>query len=373
MESVKFVRQNAREREFAAEVRKRVRAYFKENNKSIYGNYGMYLKTVIILSIYLVPFILILKTSISPWTALVFAVIMGIGEAGVGMSIMHDGVHHAYSSKKWVNNLASSTMFLLGSNIFNWKIQHNIKHHTFTNIFNYDPDISNLKIIRLSQFGPLKKYHRYQHFYAFPLYGLMTFSRLFGEIGVLLEYNRKGITKEQHVNPTWQLVKLIAIKIAYFAVIIGLPLYFTDFAFWQIIIGFVVLHLTAGMIMSTVFQMAHVVEGTDQFLADKDQQINNDWLVHQLHTTSDFGRKNGLFSWYIGGLDFQIEHHIFQNICHVHYPAIAGIVKSTAEEYGFTYNLKPNAFSALASHFRRLKELGSIQKPPETFTGMASV
>ena len=373
MESVKFVRQNAREREFAAEVRKRVRAYFKENNKSIYGNYGMYLKTVIILSIYLVPFILILKTSISPWTALVFAVIMGIGEAGVGMSIMHDGVHHAYSSKKWVNNLASSTMFLLGSNIFNWKIQHNIKHHTFTNIFNYDPDISNLKIIRLSQFGPLKKYHRYQHFYAFPLYGLMTFSRLFGEIGVLLEYNRKGITKEQHVNPTWQLVKLIAIKIAYFAVIIGLPLYFTDFAFWQIIIGFVVLHLTAGMIMSTVFQMAHVVEGTDQFLADKDQPINNDWLVHQLHTTSDFGRKNGLFSWYIGGLDFQIEHHIFQNICHIHYPAIAGIVKSTAEEYGFTYNLKSNAFSALASHFRRLKELGSIRKPHETFTGMASV
>ena len=136
MESVKFVRQNAREREFAAAVRKRVRAYFKENNKSIYGNFSMYLKTVIILSIYLVPFILILTTSISPWTALIFAVIMGIGEAGVGMSIMHDGVHHAYSSKKWVNNLASSTMFLLGSNIFNWKIQHNIKHHTFTNIFN---------------------------------------------------------------------------------------------------------------------------------------------------------------------------------------------------------------------------------------------
>ena len=373
MESVKFVRQNAREREFAAEVRKRVRTYFKENNKSIYGNFSMYLKTVIILSVYLVPFILLLTMSISPWTALAFAVIMGIGEAGVGMSIMHDGVHHAYSSKKWVNYLASSTMFLLGSNIFNWKIQHNIKHHTFTNIFNYDPDISNLKIIRLSRFGPLKKYHRYQQFYAFPLYGLMTFARLFGEIGVLLEYNKKGITKEQNVNPSWQLVKLITIKIVYFAVIIGLPLYFTDFAFWQIVIGFVVLHLTAGMIMSTVFQMAHVVEGTDQFLVGKDHQIKNDWLVHQLHTTSDFGRKNGVFSWYIGGLDFQIEHHIFQNICHVHYPAIAGIIKSTAEEYGFVYNLKPNAFSALASHFRRLKELGSITKPPETLTGMASV
>ena len=373
MESVKFVRQNSKEREFAYEVRKRVRAYFKDNNKSIYGNLNMYLKSVVILGVYLVPLIILLTMSVSPWMALVLAIIMGIGEAGVGMSIMHDGVHHAYSSKKWVNDLASSSMFLLGSNIFNWKIQHNIKHHTFTNIFNYDPDISNLKIIRLCQYGPLKKYHRYQHIYAFPLYGLMTFARLFGEIGVLLEYNKKGITKEQNVNPTWQLVKLIAIKIIYFAVIIGLPLYFTDFTFWQILIGFIALHVTAGMIMSTVFQMAHVVEGTHQLLADEDQQIKNDWLVHQLNTTSDFGRKNGLFSWYIGGLDFQIEHHIFQNICHVHYPAIAGIIKSTAEEYGFTYNLKPNVFSALASHFRRLKELGNVTKPPASFTNMASV
>ena len=370
MESVKFVRQNIKEREFAHEVRKRVRAYFKDNNKSIYGNFNMYLKSVVILGVYLVPFIILLTSPVSAWTALVFAVIMGIGEAGVGMSIMHDGVHHAYSSKKWVNDLASSTMFLLGSNIFNWRIQHNIQHHTFTNIFNYDPDISNLKIIRLCQYGPLKKYHRYQHFYAFPLYGLMTFARLFGEIGVLLEYNRKGITLEQNVNPTWQLVKLIAIKIAYFVTIIGMPLYFTDFTFWQILIGFIVLHVTAGMIMSTVFQMAHVVEGTDQVLADKDQQIKNDWLVHQLHTTSDFGRKNGLFSWYIGGLDFQIEHHIFQNICHVHYPAIAGIIKTTAEEYGFTYNLKPNVLSALASHYRRLKELG---KPDATLPVITSV
>jgi linoleoyl-CoA desaturase len=324
----------------------------------------MYLKSVVIMGVYLLPFIFILTMSISPWTALVLAIIMGIGEAGVGMSIMHDGIHRAYSSKKWVNDLASSTIFLLGSSIFNWKVQHNIKHHTFTNIFKYDPDISDLKIIRLCQYGPIKKYHRFQHYYAFLLYGLMTFARLFSEIGVFLAYNRKGITKEQNVNTSWQLVKLIAIKIVYIAVIIGLPLLFTDFAFWQILIGFVALHVTAGMIMGTVFQMAHVVEGTDQFQVDENHQIKSDWLVHQLKSTSDFGRKNGLFSWYIGGLDFQIEHHIFQNICHVHYPSIAGIVKATAEEYGFSYNLKPNIFRALGSHFRRLRELGNASESP---------
>ncbi len=355
---VKFRRGNNNEQEFAREVRKRVRAYFKDNNLSIYGNFNMYLKTIVMLGIYLAPFIVLLTVTLSPMAALGMAVLMGIGKAGVGMSVMHDGVHRSYSSKAGVNKLIASSMFLLGSSIFNWKIQHNIKHHTFTNIFSHDPDISTISVIRLCEYASLKKYHRYQHFYAFPLYGLMTFARLFGEIGKLLEYNRKGITKAQNVSPSWQLAKLIFIKIIYLTIILGLPLLLTDFSFWQILIGFIALHVTAGMIMSTVFQMAHVVEGTYQPLPDENNSINNDWLVHQLRTTSDFGRKNSLFSWYIGGLDFQIEHHLFQNICHVHYPAIAPIVKATAEEYGFTYNLKPTVFHALYSHFRRLKELG---------------
>lgn len=362
MDTVKFLRRNSYEQEFAHEVRNRVRAYFKDNHIPVYGNFSLYLKTIIMLGIYLVPFIMVLTITLSPWVALVLAVIMGIGEAGVGMSVMHDGVHGAYSSKAWANKFASATMLLLGSSIFNWKIQHNINHHTYTNIFEYDPDISNVRIIRLCEHSPLKKYHRYQQFYAFPLYGLMTFAKLFGEIGQLLEYNRQGITRKHHLNPTWQLIKLILIKIFYAGIIIGLPLIFTDFAFWQILIGFVALHFTAGMIMSTVFQMAHVVEGTDQPLPNEEHKIKNDWVVHQLHTTSDFGRKNGLFSWYIGGLDFQIEHHLFQNISHVHYPEIAPIIKKTAEEYGFPYNLKPTVFHALASHFRRLKELGRVKE-----------
>ena len=358
MAKIKFRKENIKEQEFAQEVRQRVRDYFKENKRSVYANFNMYLKTVVMLGLYLTPFILILSLNLSPLAALALAFLMGIGEAGIGMSVMHDGAHKSYSSKKWVNNLVASSMYLLGSSVFNWKIQHNIKHHTFTNIFNQDPDISVVKVIRFSEHAPLKKFHRFQQIYAFPLYGLMTFVRLFGEISTLLEYNREGISKEHHVNPVGQLIKLIFIKLIYFVLIIGLPVLFTDFAFWQILIGFVVLHLTAGMIMSTVFQMAHVVKGTDQPMPDENQTIHNDWVVHQMRTTSDFGRKNGLLSWYIGGLDFQIEHHLFQNVCHVHYPAIAGIVKSTAEEFKITYNLNSNIFRALSSHYNRLKELG---------------
>lgn len=118
------------------------------------------------------------------------------------------------------------------------------------------------------------------------------------------------------------------------------------------------MQMTAGIIMTTVFQMAHVVEGAYQPLPDKDNVIHTEWLVHQLQSTADFGRKNGLLSWYIGGLDYQVEHHMFSNVCHVHYPAIASIVEAATKEFGFIYNSKPTIFHALASHYRRLKELG---------------
>lgn len=358
MESIKFRSEDINEQVFAKEVRQRVRTYFKENNRSTLGNSTLYLKSLILLGIYLAPFIVLLAVPLHPLAALGMAVLMGIGEAGVGMSVMHDGVHGAYSSKALLNKLAASTMFLLGSNTFNWKVQHNIKHHTFTNIYNYDSDISTKAVIRLCEHAPLKKYHRYQHIYAFPLYGLMTLLRFFGEISTLLKLNREKITEGQNASPALELLKLVITKVVYSAVIVGLPLLLTDFSIWQILIGFATMHFVAGMIMSTVFQMAHVVEGTMQALPDKNNVIPTEWLVHQLRATSDFGRKNGLFSWYIGGLDYQIEHHFFPNISHVHYPAIGPIVESTAKEHGFAYNLKPTVLHALGSHYRRLKELG---------------
>ena len=233
MERVKFRTKNINEKEFARELRKRVHAYFMDNNISIHGDFRMYFKSVLMLGIYLAPFAIILTVPLSPWAALGVTVLIGIGAAGVGMSVMHDGAHGSYSSKAWVNDLAASTMFLMGSSTFNWKIQHNLLHHTFTNMFDFDPDISTKAIIRLSEQAPLKKYHRFQQFYSFSLYGLMTFMRFFGEIGVLLKNNRIGIVKEQKANFKLEFVKLIATKLIYLAIVFGLPLLLTEYTFWQ--------------------------------------------------------------------------------------------------------------------------------------------
>jgi linoleoyl-CoA desaturase len=118
------------------------------------------------------------------------------------------------------------------------------------------------------------------------------------------------------------------------------------------------MHFTAGMIMSTIFQMAHVVQGAEQPLPDAKGIIHMEWTVHQLHTTSDFAQKNVILNWYAGGLNYQVEHHLFQHISHIHFPQIAPIVKEMTTKYGITYNVKPSFSLALKSHVHRLKELG---------------
>jgi linoleoyl-CoA desaturase len=206
---------------------------------------------------------------------------------------------------------------------------------------------------------PFKKIHHYQYIHAFFFYGLMTLSKLVNDFTQLHEFNKSGITRQFNINPVAEYIKMVAVKILYLFVFIGLPILLTPFNWWQVLIGFFVMHWVAGCILSTVFQMAHVVEGTEQLLPNAEGIIDREWAFHELRATSDFARNNIFLEYFVGGLNFQIEHHLFPNICHIHYRDIAPIVEKTAEEFGFTYNLKPSFREALHSHIHRLKELGS--------------
>ena len=358
MRTIKFTIDDANQKQFSIALKNNVNHYFKDNGFSKKGDYKMFLKAIIMLSLYLVPFILLLTIPMHTFFAFLIAIMMGIGEAGFGMSVMHDAAHGSFSKKNWLNQVFSSTIFLLGTNELNWKIQHNYFHHMFTNIYGYDEDIETAVVIRLSEHAPLKKYHQFQYLYAFLLYGLLTLSKLVTDFGQLMRYNKLGITKERNLNPFNQYLKMIIAKMIYLFIIIGLPLMLTDFTLWQIIVGFVIMHVTAGMIMSAIFQMAHVVKGAQQPLPDSDGKINNEWGFHQLLTTSNFAKNNKFLCWYIGGLNFQIVHHLYPNVCHLHYPAISNIVEQTAHDFGYTCNINPTFIDALFSHITRLKELG---------------
>jgi linoleoyl-CoA desaturase len=339
-------------------LRKNVNDYFKEKGISTKGNWKMLVKSTVMLSLYLAPFIIMLSLPLNGWMLLPISIVMGIGMAGTGMSVMHDAVHGSFSRKGWMNEILGSTIFLLGTTVFNWKVQHNILHHTFTNIEGMDEDIGGRELLRFSKHSPLKKIHRFQYIYAYFLYSFMTLSKLIKDFFQLHQYNKAGITREQKAKPVWEYIKLIGIKLIYLFISIGLPIAFSSFTWWQVLLIFFIMHCTAGMIMSIVFQMAHIVEGADQPLPDYSGNIENEWAIHQLQTTANFSRGSKLMNWFIGGLNFQIEHHLFPNICHIHYRKISHIVERTALEHGLTYNVKPTLVHALISHTRMLKSLG---------------
>jgi linoleoyl-CoA desaturase len=359
MKAIKFVCRDKHQQLFVATLRKNVNEYFKANKLSTKGNTALVIQSLFMLALYIIPFLLVLYVPMNAWTALTMSIVMGIGIAGIGMGTMHDAVHGSYSRREWVNKLFGGTLYLLGSYVLNWKIQHNVLHHTYTNIEGRDEDIASRGPIRLSEHAPLRRIHRYQYIHAFFFYGLLTLAKLVKDFTQLARYNKTGITLQNQGRPAVEYTKMVLVKLAYLFVIIGLPILFTEFSWWQVLLGFFIMHWVAGCILSTVFQMAHVVEGTAQPLPNKDGIVENDWVIHELQTTADFGRDNRLLTWYAGGLNFQIEHHLFPSICHIHYPRIAPIIENTAREFGYPYNAKPSLLAALSSHVKRLKQLGA--------------
>lgn len=345
---------------FFKTLNKRVNAYFKENGLKRTGNWKLYSKAIIMFSIFLVPLVLILTISMPQWVLLILTVVIGIGMAGVGMNVMHDSNHESFSSKKWVNKIMGSSMYILAGNVYNWKVQHNVLHHTFTNIPGFDEDIDAGRIIRFNKNSKWLKIHQFQKYYSFFLYGLLTINwAITTDFRQMHKYLKRKLSYGKFPNPATEWTTLIVTKLLYYFLWIVLPLLVLDIAWWKVLIGFFVMHYTAGIILSIVFQLAHIVPMAEMPLPDKEGNLEHTWAVHQLYTTTNFAPNNKFISWYTGGLNHQVEHHIFPHISHIHYGKIAKIVKETALEYDLPYNEYKTFTKAIAEHFNQLKTLGA--------------
>jgi len=349
-----------REQDFMRELKARVRAHFDERGISDKADGRMVAKTVAMLAITFVPYFLILFGGFSPWAMLVLAIVMGVGVAGIGFSIAHDALHGAYSSDRRINGALGMTFDLMGANGYLWKITHNVIHHTYTNIQGIDEDLEVSPLLRLSPHSEHRPIHRFQHLYGLATYSMSTLFWVFvKDYKYLLQKDLGPYRDIRH--PRGEVVRLITMKLIYYAYMIVVPLLVLDLAWWQFAIGFLAMHLTAGLILGVVFQLAHVVEGPDHVASAAGDEIEDSWLVHEMKTTSDFGRDNRLLCWYVGGLNFQVEHHLFPRVCSIHYPAISPIVEEVARKYGIPYHSNPTFRDAVASHVRMLKEYG---RPP---------
>lgn len=339
----------------------RVDAYFQQKGVSKYANLNVVIKTIILTSAYTLPFLIILFLQPAFGWALLLWAIMGVAMAGLGMSVMHDANHGAYTSNQQLNDIIGDvSLYALGGSAFNWKMQHNNLHHTFTNIVHYDEDIDDKAIMRLSPHTQVKDFHRFQWLYALMIYSLVTLYWVTAKDFLqFARYKRNGVNKNQPRRNRIEMTRIIAIKAVYFFIFIGVPLLFGVDA-WQVMIGFLLMHLIGGIILTVVFQLAHTVEETTFPRPNDLGVIENEWAIHQMHTTVNFSRHNRLISWYVGGLNFQVEHHLFPKICHVHYPQIAEIVQQTAQEFNVPYLEHKSLGHALRSHFATLQRFGKL-------------
>jgi len=338
---------------FFPTLKQRVDDYFKIKNISRHANTSMVIKTIILLSGYILPFIYILSYNPTFGISTMLWAVMGLSIAGIGMSVMHDANHGAYSSSEWVNKLLGNTLTLIGGSVDNWKVQHNLLHHTFTNVVHQDDDISDKFVLRFAPHTEVKWFHKYQYIYAFFFYGLQTLFWVL--VKDFLQFNRYVIKGEQK---WFTLTKLLLSKIIYFFVILVMPVLFFDIPILHVATGFLVMHFFSGLILTVIFQLAHTVEGTTHPLPNEKNEIKNDWAIHQMNTTVDFAPKNQFLSWYIGGLNFQVEHHLFTKICHIHYPEISKIVQQTATEFDIPYLVNEKFSDALMAHVNALKRFG---------------
>ncbi len=344
---------------FYATLRSRVDQYFKERNISKNANGFMYFKAFFYIGGTLLFYSLIMSNQFSPLVMLLLAIIQGAFMAMIGFNVSHDGLHGAYSQHGWVNKLMGDySFYFIGASPFVWKISHNIVHHTYTNIPEHDEDIVIAPgLIRLSPEDKMTNIQKFQHWYGIPLYGLASINWVLKKD--YLKFFQKTIgTYELPKKTAKDYFNLFFFKALYYAMFIVIPFIVLDITWWQFIIGFVCMHFAMGLVLGLVFQLAHVVEGAEFPYPNNDGNIEEAWAIHQMRTTANFGRKNWLTTFICGGLNLQVEHHLFPLVCHVHYPAISDIVKQTAQEFGVPYLENKSFLTALKSHYEMLKLFG---------------
>ncbi len=341
---------------FHRELRRRVEAEFRRAGTSQRDSPRMYLKTALILSIFALGYVALVFFAVSGWQGLALGIVLGMAMAAIGFNIMHDGGHQAYSARTWVNRSMALALDLVGGSSYIWQWKHARFHHTWVNVVGHDSDIDLGVLGRLSPLQPRRPWHRWQHIYLWPLYGVTAIRwHLYGDFRDMITGT---VGERPFTRPRgWNLAGFVIGKLVFFTLAFGLPLFFHSIG--TVLLFYTLVSAVAGVLLALVFQMAHVVEEAAFPLPDPSGlRIDAPWAIHQMQTTVDFARDNRVLGWLIGGLNFQIEHHLFPRISHVHYPLVARVVEQVCREHGVTYLTHRSFAAGIASHYRLLRRLG---------------
>jgi linoleoyl-CoA desaturase len=341
---------------FSTELRRRVTAYFEEAGYPRRDLARMYLKTAVIMSWFAGSWVLLVFVVETAWQGVLCAMSLGLSIAAVGMGVQHDANHGGYSSRAWVNRALGFTLDLMGVCSFFWRQKHNVIHHTFTNVKGVDFDLDFGSIARLSAEQRRSPWHKHQCYYLWFLYGFLLPKWVFYDDFILFRDRRAGVHELPAMSRTEKML-FFGWKLVFVVWSLVIPALFHPL--WQVLVFHLIAALTVGITLSSVFQLAHCVEMADfPDAPEKDELLHEDWGAHQVSTTVDFAHGSKVLTWFLGGLNYQVEHHLFPKVCHLHYPALAKIVEQVAAEHDVRYRNIRTLRGALASHFRHLKKLG---------------
>jgi len=340
-----------------AELKSRVNTYFRRNHLNSTGSYKLYIKAAIMVLGYTAIYIHLVFFTPVTWLAICECILLGVLTSGIGFNVMHDGSHGSFSKHTWVNTFAALTLDMLGASSFMWNTKHNIVHHAYTNIGGIDDDLDAGVMLRLCDTQPRHKIHRYQHRYFWFLYSLLYFVWVFYKDYKKYFSNKVGNVPLKKLQRKDHIIFWTS-KVLHLFFYIALPIYMCGVVPW--LIGFLIYCMVGGFIMSIVFQLAHTIDEASFPRPEQPaNRIEDEWALHQLKTTANFATKNKFITWWVGGLNYQIEHHLFPKISHVHYPTISRIIKQVCEEMGVPYIEHRKMTGAISSHVAYLKKLGA--------------
>jgi linoleoyl-CoA desaturase len=354
------------DRSFQIELRRRVDDFFKNTGKHKTDNWQMFVKSAIILVCFSAAYLFLVFSSRSVWTGIPTAIVLGLSMAGIGFCIQHDAGHNAYSKQRWLNKLAAMTLDFIGGSSYVWHFKHAVIHHTYVNITGWDTDIDFGTLARVTPHQKRLWFHRWQHLYLWPLYGLLAIKwQLFDDFQYIVtgRLGRHRIPRPRRKD----LVVFIAGKVVFFTWVLVIPLMFHPFSVVLFYYGIAVLVL--GTVLSMIFQLPHCVGQAEFPMPEKETgRIKKSWAAHQAGVTLDFAQNNGVATWLLGGLNYHLEHHLFPTICHVNYPAISKIVWETCREFRVPYGTHHSFLNGVASHYRWLKQMGTADASPSSKT-----
>lgn len=341
--SVKFNNVNAL---FSKSLKQKTADYFKSTAQKKTGNRKLFLKAAVLLGSFCLLYTLLVFVPMHWALSIVLCLLFGINLAAIGFNIMHDAGHDSFSENKRLNTVLSYTLNLLGGNIYFWKLKHNIAHHTYTNIDGQDHDIE-VKFMRIHHDQKLNGYHRYQHLYFPLLYGVSYLAWVFYQDYEKYFRGRMGHSAGRFHFPWKEKAIFWISKILHFCLFVVIPVWCVGWV--PTLIGLLLAGAVCGMSLATVFQLAHVVSETE-FKTVEHARVEEEWMVHQVQSTANFATTSKIMTWLLGGLNFQVEHHLFPKISHIHYPALNRIVRETCLEFNIPYTEFPTFGTAFKSH-----------------------